>query len=212
MILVHHDVLVLAIVLILNAVNQGTVPLLDVLDCLTVLVHHENISRLRSHRCGPTPWNHMLEQHLERRGGARNLAPTYPNQLRIQASIYDTCAWLKPRAFHEPTLSLRGEGPRDSQYHDPRSREPDLLYPQAVVGPRDGNAVVLVAQGDIDKAVRKAADAQLEDEAALGVQHRRKGPRVRSGSQTANCSNETGTWNARFSVMRRWERGRVQYY
>ena len=63
-------------------------------------------------------------------------------------------------------MSFRDEGPRDPT-NVPRSSASDLPRPQAAVGPRDGNTGDLVAQDDIDAAVNKAADAQLEAEAAL---------------------------------------------
>ena len=63
-------------------------------------------------------------------------------------------------------MSLRDEGPRDP-INVPRTSASNLPRPQAVVGPRDGTAGVLVAQDDVDAAVNKAVDAQLDTEAAL---------------------------------------------
>ena len=63
-------------------------------------------------------------------------------------------------------MSQHWEGLHNQRY-DPRFRAPGLPHPQAVVGPREGNAGVLVAQEDVDEAVNKDADAQLEAEAAL---------------------------------------------
>uniref|UniRef100_A0AAV1U5I4 Uncharacterized protein n=1 Tax=Peronospora matthiolae TaxID=2874970 RepID=A0AAV1U5I4_9STRA len=63
-------------------------------------------------------------------------------------------------------MLFRDEGPRDP-INVPRSSASGLPRPQAVVGPHDGNAGVLVAQDDADAAVNKDVDAQLDDGAAL---------------------------------------------
>uniref|UniRef100_A0AAV1UTH2 Uncharacterized protein n=1 Tax=Peronospora matthiolae TaxID=2874970 RepID=A0AAV1UTH2_9STRA len=62
-------------------------------------------------------------------------------------------------------MSFRDEGPRDP-INVLLSSASDLPRPQAVLGPRDGNAGVLVAQDDVDAAVNKAVYAQLEAETA----------------------------------------------
>ena len=56
--------------------------------------------------------------------------------------------------------------PCDQQY-DPLSSTPGLPHRQAAVVPRGDNAGVLAAQDDVDEAVNRAADAQLEAEADL---------------------------------------------
>ena len=56
--------------------------------------------------------------------------------------------------------------PCDQQY-DPLSSAPGLPHRQAAVGPRRDNAGVLVSQDDVEEDVNRAADAQLEAEAAL---------------------------------------------
>ena len=63
-------------------------------------------------------------------------------------------------------MSYHGEGPRDLRY-GPQANASGLQHQRAEEGPRDGNAGVLVAQDDVDEAVNKSADAQLEAEAAL---------------------------------------------
>ena len=83
-----------------------------------------------------------------------------------QASEHGTCARVESRASPEAAVALHGEVPREPRY-DPQSIVPGLPRPQAVVSPRDGNTGFLVAQDDVDQAVNKAADAQLEAEADL---------------------------------------------
>ena len=53
-------------------------------------------------------------------------------------------------------MSFRDEGPRDP-ISIPRSSASDLPRPQAVVGPRDDTAGVLVTQDEVDAAVNNAA-------------------------------------------------------
>uniref|UniRef100_A0AAV1VM20 Uncharacterized protein n=1 Tax=Peronospora matthiolae TaxID=2874970 RepID=A0AAV1VM20_9STRA len=65
-------------------------------------------------------------------------------------------------------MSFRDEGPRDP-VNAPQFSASGLPRPQAVVDPHDGTAGVLVAQDDVDAAVNKAVDAQLEAEAALDL-------------------------------------------
>uniref|UniRef100_A0AAV1UT86 Uncharacterized protein n=1 Tax=Peronospora matthiolae TaxID=2874970 RepID=A0AAV1UT86_9STRA len=108
----------------------------------------------------------MTERRLERHEKAKSAVPTYPARVDIRASVHNTCARLEPRAHGVVKMSFRDEGPRDP-INAPRSSASDLPLPQAVMGPRDGNAGVLVAQNDVDAAVNKAVDAYLEAEAAL---------------------------------------------
>uniref|UniRef100_M4B8C5 Uncharacterized protein n=1 Tax=Hyaloperonospora arabidopsidis (strain Emoy2) TaxID=559515 RepID=M4B8C5_HYAAE len=56
--------------------------------------------------------------------------------------------------------------PCDQQY-DPLSSAPGLSHRQAAVGSRGDNAGVLVAQDDVDEAVNRATNTQLEAETAL---------------------------------------------
>ena len=126
--------------------------------------------RERSHqqmrRDEPTPWTHNPERRLEPREGVTNAPPMYPARVESQAIASGTYAREESRATHGPTMSYHGEGPRDLRY-DPQANAPGLQHQRAVEGPREGNAGVLVAQDDVDEAVNKAADAQLEAEAAL---------------------------------------------
>uniref|UniRef100_A0AAV1TXR1 Uncharacterized protein n=1 Tax=Peronospora matthiolae TaxID=2874970 RepID=A0AAV1TXR1_9STRA len=106
------------------------------------------------------------ERRLERLKEAKSAAPTYPARVETRANVHDTCARLEPRAHGVTTISFCDEDPRDP-ISVPRSSASDPPRPQAVVGPRDVTAGVLVAQDDVDTALNKAVDAQLEAEAAF---------------------------------------------
>uniref|UniRef100_M4C4U4 Uncharacterized protein n=1 Tax=Hyaloperonospora arabidopsidis (strain Emoy2) TaxID=559515 RepID=M4C4U4_HYAAE len=123
-------------------------------------------SPLHSRRCAPTAWTHSPERHLELRESVRNAAPTNTARVETQSSVCDTGARLVPRASRGPMMLRQWMDPCDQQY-DPLSRAPGLPHRQAAVGPRGDNTSVLVAQNDVDEAVNRAPDTQLEAEAAL---------------------------------------------
>lgn len=137
--------------------------------------HRHRASRSRSPRehTGRRPSLHQAcagtrkhERGPERLEEAKSAVPTYPARVETRANVHDTCARLEPRAHGVATMSFRDEGPRDP-VNAPQSSASGLPRPQAVVDPHDGTAGVLVAQDDVDAAVNKAVDAQLEAEAAL---------------------------------------------
>ena len=72
---------------------------------------------------------------------------------------------MGPHASPDPSKLLCDECLRDPQYNL-RPSELDPPHPRAVVDSHERRAGVLVAQADVDEAVNKAADAQLEAEAA----------------------------------------------
>ena len=107
----------------------------------------------------------MPERRLGNRERARNAAPMYPARVETRAIAHDTFARMEPRASSEPSKLLRDESSRDPQY----SQRPNELvppHPQSVVGSHERRAGVLVAQDDADESVNRAADAQLDVEAA----------------------------------------------
>uniref|UniRef100_A0AAV1TH51 Uncharacterized protein n=1 Tax=Peronospora matthiolae TaxID=2874970 RepID=A0AAV1TH51_9STRA len=106
-------------------------------------------------------------------------------------------------------MSFRYEGPRDPA-NVPRSSAFDLTRHQVVVGPRDGNAGVLGAQKDVDAAVNKADDAQLEDEAALDRSARSERASSEIRQSNRELLEKESTWNARFLGTRRVGRSRVR--
>uniref|UniRef100_M4BT11 Uncharacterized protein n=1 Tax=Hyaloperonospora arabidopsidis (strain Emoy2) TaxID=559515 RepID=M4BT11_HYAAE len=125
-------------------------------------------SPLHSRRCAPTAWTHSPER-LDLRERVRNAAPTNPARVETRASVCDTSARSVPRTSLGPMMLRQWMDLCDQQYN-PLSSAPGLPHRQAAVGPHGYNAdvnIVLVVQDDVDEAVNRAADSQLEAEAAL---------------------------------------------
>ena len=157
-----HQGLVLVVV-VTRIHHEG---LVHVIVRLVVLHSPREHSPLHSRRCAPTAWTHSHERHLELGERVRNATPTNPSRVETQASVCDTGAQLVQRTSRGPMMLRQWMDPCDQQY-DPLSSAPGLPHRQVAVGPRGDNAGVLVAQDDVDEAVNRAADAQLEAEAAL---------------------------------------------
>ena len=86
----------------------------------------------------------------------------YSAIVETRAIVRDTCVRMDARASLEPSKLLRYEGPRERQYNQ-RPKKLGPPHPRAVVDPEERKTGVLV---DVYEAVNKAADAQLEGEAA----------------------------------------------
>uniref|UniRef100_A0AAV1TBR8 Uncharacterized protein n=1 Tax=Peronospora matthiolae TaxID=2874970 RepID=A0AAV1TBR8_9STRA len=108
----------------------------------------------------------MLERRLKRPEEVTNAVPTYLARVEIRAKVAYACARSEPRAHLVATMSHSDEDPRDP-VNAPQYSAVVLPHPQATVGPVDDSVGFMVAQDDVDAAVNKAVDAQLEAEAAL---------------------------------------------
>ena len=95
---------------------------------------------------------------------------------------------MGPHASPDPSKLLCDECLRDPQYNQ-RPSELDPPHPRAVVDSHERRAGVLVAQDDVDEAVKKADDAQLEAEAANERNEMSERTAKEICSRTAGCLN-----------------------
>ena len=93
---------------------------------------------------------------------------------------------MGPHASPDPSKLLCDECLSDPQYNQ-RPSELDPPHPRAVVDER--RAGVLVAQDDVDEAVNKAADAQIEAEAVHERNEMSEKTVKEICSRTAGCLN-----------------------
>ncbi|OWZ04125.1 hypothetical protein PHMEG_00024026 [Phytophthora megakarya] len=119
--------------------------------------------RLRSRSRSPSSRSHSPGSHPGRPVGELSAVPTYRRQPGVRAIVPYNAAQVEAHDWREPTHEV---DPRDPRY-GPRSSAIHRSSQLSEADPRDGTGIVPVGRDEVDEALNRFHDAQLDVEEAL---------------------------------------------